>query len=611
MTIKTTFTYDNPAEFTFNADEIVVSGTDARLKRQPTPVNYTETFDADTGFTYDPAEVEFVGGAIQQIDMLPDVIKAHTFESGVNMDTSSIGDRVGSLTNGATISGGSLNATTAGQNWSMGAVGVSELNLQDEFTIRGDVSINSHNPAETRYFFQAYRTGGFGRTNRVELWYFDEDLVFRVYNSLGSAFVVISKTNFVMNPAQTYTFECFFSRSNNLAGIIVDGVLIATGAATISRTNDTDRFIVGAEGVYIPDAKFDSFHFYQVVPNLGSYPQTPLPLTRYTESRIDFPVQAHARDLLDVGVFSSIFTSTPRFLVNGNYWDGGAWVVSDSSFAQATAYSDMVSNLAFYDITAESTLGLSVVFPDLDVSSLVLTTIIDYLESGDFAQLGTVLNNSKLNISVLNSVVADSTLLGADEVRYNVVVNDLPLWFDPVQTSWVASSGVQAETNTLAELNLNAPTLPISLGAAVQFKAFLISDDATTTPILVSLEVQYIFGIVDGCEPVKCVVYGCILDNTGVPIAGAKVSVNGEDYFYTDSMAVAGADKAALIARSAIGYTNAEGEFSLEVVETTTDGTTVDFVIEYKQNGKTIKKTYTGLTIPIEVSKPLGNLVNP
>jgi hypothetical protein len=195
--------------------------------------------------------------------------------------------------------------------------------------------------------------------------------------------------------------------------------------------------------------------------------------------------------------------------------------------------------------------------------------------------------------------VTSDPFAGSDLIRQTLKVASQEKYV-PVAT-WVDANGTYAETNLPSEIDTNKAALDLSAGAFVYPVSYLHSDDGRSTPFLDTITIGFDFDN-PGATPNKCRVYGQVLDNNGEPVEGAEVTVDGEDYYYDD----------ALIARSGQAFTDENGEWEMDVVETATDGTVVNFLTKYTQieNGRLKNKTKPdeNKTVPNQPTAALSGL---
>lgn len=177
-------------------------------------------------------------------------------------------------------------------------------------------------------------------------------------------------------------------------------------------------------------------------------------------------------------------------------------------------------------------------------------------------------------------------------------------WFNTVSSLWEVQSPILPkinQSNTQEEIKANASSFPLTknIGAYIQvFNVMKSSPDGYTTPILDFFLLEFIFRF-KLADIRLCTVYGGVFDNNGRPMSGVKIEVNSKDYFYNNSF----------IAGKGETLTNSDGLWSLTVVETTSDATSVDFKFTYTEDQKLVPKTFKRRIIPIESSKRFVDLL--
>jgi hypothetical protein len=612
MTIKAIIEYNSPVGFDYDPTQINIEAGGAYLRPQPIFGAIFQNFLNDSGFTYDSALLQFTASTVEQISQKPaDATFGASYNSSLN---ASWGD--GILTSIATsgspaITGQKLDLTVPNSNVTYNST---DMYRADQGAIKFKYTPQeSGYPTNTQQWFLAEGPGP--AENRLVLQHDSSGQIrLQHYTSAGASLGDNFFGSWSPTSGQEYELELNYDYTLGEQRLFIDGIQQGTTAIrTGARSNLASSTTFRMGGSVNSNMILDDFLMFSEVKHTANYtPGYAVADNEYTEALLIVPPVPLVQGLIDYTSFlSTSFNGTPRFVFQDQYWNGSAWVPSDNSYAQATSYADAVSNIASLDVFGETEARVSIVFPSAPIKSTIGNYTIERNIAGSFYPESTIVPLTPLTMNVLEGLVETSTKLGADDIRYYVLVNDIAYWYDGITWAAIVGSPTSVTSNSAAEVLDNAGSLPISTGANVKIGVILVSATGSTTPTMQTLEVEYTFGIVEACVPIKCAVYGCILDSIGDPIPGAKITVDGSDYFYTESDLSPGADKVALITRSATTFSNSEGEWSLPVVETVTDGTTVNFTIEYKQNGKVIKKTYTGITVPQQVAVPLGNLVNP
>lgn len=116
--------------------------------------------------------------------------------------------------------------------------------------------------------------------------------------------------------------------------------------------------------------------------------------------------------------------------------------------------------------------------------------------------------------SALSLFAASIVAAGNDAVKFVLLKNDIPYWWNG--TAWAISTGYDM-SNTVAEVLTNIATLFTSDEVAqVKVRAYLHSEDGSTTPALSLISLKYTFAGVQS-NLVRVVLYDWSLDGQGAP----------------------------------------------------------------------------------------------
>lgn len=263
----------------------------------------------------------------------------------------------------------------------------------------------------------------------------------------------------------------------------------------------------------------------------------------------------------------------------------------DNQGANNTAWCDY-DNVQLFD-AHEITANYAFPFPEPTTYVLTEQTLLTQIP---------FLLDEVLDFSIINEILADTQL------KHYLLINLNPFYHDG--SNWVESNGTLAQSNTPAEILANISTLPIvkGVGAYLQVASIFKSDLGYDTAVIESISLKYKFAFKPS-DLSLTLVYGTIVDNSGMPVEGATVRVNSDDKFFDN----------AFVGPTAKAVTNSQGKFSLTVVETETSGTTVDFTVEYKQqvfaNGveftENVVFEYNNRVIPNFPTAEFSSLVTP
>jgi hypothetical protein len=205
-----------------------------------------------------------------------------------------------------------------------------------------------------------------------------------------------------------------------------------------------------------------------------------------------------------------------------------------------------------------------------------------------------IVPKSNVNATQVVSFDATITATGSDEIRFVVLVNNNDFWWDGL--AWSVSSGY-SETNTLAEISANIAILDLGDGQPFNYKAYLHSDDGSTTPELEQVEFEFDFFAVDTDLPSQCFVYGNVYDENNYPIEGVQVKINPTcDVAIYNGIAVSIFDEK-IITTNSLGFWG--------VYLTETDSMDISYRFQFI-DGEKIK--YFKRSVPNEIMKNFSEL---
>jgi hypothetical protein len=203
------------------------------------------------------------------------------------------------------------------------------------------------------------------------------------------------------------------------------------------------------------------------------------------------------------------------------YWNGSAWVTSDGSFAQANTAADFNAHCATLDVDGEQYGQFKLHFNEGNVQQSCSNLVVNLsMNTGYLTTDPTVLVNEFLRSSELISLSETVTKTGSDNIKYVIEVGGQDKWSNGGTVE--NSNGTYAQANTIAEINAVIGDF-LSTRALFRVKAFLRSNDGTTTPELDSLSVTYDLAITL-TEPTIIQIEGFFYDGNA-PLATKKVYV--------------------------------------------------------------------------------------
>ena len=569
----TTVLYTNPANFTFDSNKIEVTGSVAKLKLIDLPnIAADEDFADDTGFTHDPVKTEFSAGVLQQINKAPtDSTLGITYTSILNANWSLNNLALTATLTGAPVINANRIDVRGGGDRSARYENADIGLLANTGTIKLKYTPNySGSPAGNITIWELKDPSSVN--NKIVLFHGATGAIrLTLYSSTGALiFSNYLLYSYVAVSGQEYEFEFSWNASAGSSfRMFIDGVLHGTApAAPYTRTGTATRLYVGAGTTYSSANAYmsDVILFSTIQHTVGYVSGYTLEETKYLADNVDIPTI--------------------------NYTGIGAIQSLDSVIKTGTNVPAHTPSLGANTVDIQLNFAASNTKQDITQLDLEYTGQIYPTDNP------TITINSPFFMTELSSMDAVENKAGLDELKH--VMKFQGLFYYMVGDVVTPSNGTYAQSNILAEIQAVLAVAPIDINpdSSVQLVTFLHSDDGSTTPDLTSVTLGYDFLVVIGAVD-KCVVYGSVYDNSGNPVAGAKITIDSDDFFYDD----------ALIALSSIGYTNSAGVFDIKVVETVTDAKTVNVTIEYTQEGKKKKTKYTGITIPNQATVALGSII--
>lgn len=528
MTTTKTYTFDTPSDYTYDENLIEVSGGSVKLILQDNPGQVmTETFTADTGFTYDSSKAEFTGSVLQQKYQAPDNAIA-----GTNFDTKDFnwGDSslIGTLGGTASVSGNELlmpddNDSISYTNIVFGNQGAIKLKFTPDFSnpIGQDHSGYLFGNSVGHISLQIKDTGG---------------LIITIKNDAnGNAGTFTTSPLSWVNGVQK-ELELNWNISGSFINVYEDGILLKE-ETTLSgvRSDIAANIYFGTRngGTLGVSGSFADIIIYDTEQHTGANytPGYTVPPISFAETYIQSPEQDFGGSL--DGVLQSV--STWSVVTNGDvkftfntaggvpYWyDGNSWVVSDTSYTQSNTAADMITNLPTYSFPSgvrEYKYGIT--FPD---DNLVQNNIdnLNFVYSDQIYPTSNpvIRPNNTFNSSELIQFQGMDTVTGSDLIKYIVYTNGQDRYV--TGGSAANSDGTYAQSSTDTEIFSDISNVVVSRGA-VYPRIFIHSEDGQTTPELNTLVISYDASPVDP-DLTLCSFDMLIYDHDG-PVSNETVQI--------------------------------------------------------------------------------------
>lgn len=528
MSTTSIVNYTNPANFTFDAAKIEVNGAHAQLiAAEPLPAQiFTEDFDSDTGFTYNASVTAISAGQLSQIDQRPpNALSYVNYSSGFNLNWGN-GTLSATPTGSPVLTGGKLDLT-AGSGTYMSYDAVNNAQIGNVGTVRFKYTPNyTGSPANNQAIWQI--SEGATLPNRLFIRHDTSgNILIRAEDSTGA---VIFSTNLgIFSPvaAQEYEFELNLDVTTGGTRFFIDGVQLgSTLGATDTRTATQTVMRLGADytgGANNPNFLIDQIMIFSTVQHTANYTPASYDVpTVYVEDVIIVPnfVYGGLGNLQSFDNFSAASSGSPRFTLNGNWWNGSSVAASNGTYAEANDAATLATNLPQFNPTATSTLRI---FTFSSNTQIAITNVdLTYTGSQYWTDNPSIITNGAFGMEELFSFSSAVVTFSVNAVKFILVRNTIPFWWNGV--AWVISNNTYTQSNTAEEINANAATFDLAAGHQIQIQAFLHSADGSSTPFLQMITLVYDFYAPFSPAP-TCLVYGFVTNLSGQPVKNAKVRV--------------------------------------------------------------------------------------
>lgn len=558
MSSTQTYPYTSGANYTFDSSKIEVTGGVAKLKLQDnTGQTFTEDFANDTGFTYDSG-LTTISGTLSQDDQLPaDGVLFATWD--VDEDaTWGDGTLTGTLSGTATISSGQLVCTTgAGEALSYSADNFGASSSQTGCIRTSFIPNYTGSPSATSQVFAIFKTAS--QNNQIFIEHQSGGtLRARVWDSTGS---LIANQNFgTWSPTsgQAYELEYNYDYTGGAQRLFIDGTQFGQtfGSTGTRDATDLNTIRIGGDSslTLFADGTFNNFLLFSAVQHTGNYtaPTAEPTSNRYLTDTVTLPSFSYSGtgSLQTFTAFSVTDTGSPRYILNGSYWNGSAWVASDDSYSQANSEADVNTNIG--SLTASDSLVVKVVTPTGGTQATADDVSVTYTGQIYPTDTPTIEATTQFGSSALATFAETTTTPGSDAVQYVLVVDDQDRYWDGA--AWADSNGTYAQSNPATTINTNAATA-ISSRSEMNVKAFLSSDDGSTTPELDLVSITHTSEQLDPTAPSSVTVQGYVYDANG-PVASLAIKARPLTNGYWNS------DVFQVYKYETIATTDSEGYFS-------------------------------------------------
>lgn len=554
--ITTMYNYTSGTSFLYDSTKIGFDSNGAHLLLGANP---GQTFVPDiSAATYDNTLLEYVGGVLRQKDQRPaNATYYAAWTSALNANWSGVGN--GSLTvtpfNGAAISSGVLNLTGSTNKYIL----FDPINNADaleqgsfEFKVTPNYT-GSPSAIQTLFYISQSQVS---LVNLISVFHFtDGNLYLQICDHTGSTALTIDAA-WSPTSGTSYTILVQYN-SSGASTIFINGSQLVTASIAFGRSGPVAYGAIGTSaGLGNSNFSISNLSVYSTVVT----PTTPiLAQTVYSYAVAVLPLFTYSGlgSVQSYTAFSGTDSGSPHYTLSGNYWDGMTWVISDESFTQSNDKATINANIAVFPNS--NTLRVRGIYqaqnsPQQNIGAMTVTY------SGQIYVMSdpTIAPNIPLTMDSLNTFVDSVIHPGSTSITYFILIGSVKYWWNG--SAWAVSDGSVSQSNGSSVIQANSSTLPISLGAFVTPYAILHTPDGMTTPELTSLTLTYEYFGPNPGGPNLCTVYGYIIDENGISVSGATITVTNPLSFINQGVVVAQGLRTT--------KTNSVGYFTIDLVET-------------------------------------------
>lgn len=546
--ITANYPFDNSANYTFNSDDLEVTGGLAQLVNVLDPLTFTEDFASNTGFTYNSSNTEFSGGQVQQIDQTPaNSVLGATYTSSINASWHKTGSTTGTANGTPAIVSNRLDCSSAspvlkGVYYGITHDGQAAIKVKYTPDYSGAPGSNINiigiqEPSVTN--------------NRILLFHSPSGDNFRIYlsDSAGTAIysaVTIGGSGIGLVSGTTYEIELNWDNVAGTVRVFRDGALHGTlTPGAWSFTANAARLYAGAmpSAYDVADAFYEDLVFFSTVQHTSAYtPGYSLTETIYLNDAITLPQFVHSGtgNILELTDFSTTESGAPLYQIkvdsnNFQYWTGAAWSDSDGTYAQSSTAANINTNLATLpNIYESSIITVKIRTTDTNTQGSVSDLSIDYTGGYDYSTTAvTIQPSASLNANSLQGFSASGTIPSGDNIQHIIIADGQAKYVS--SGTWINSNGTISEANDAD--TIDAVATGLSIANTVTFRSLLVSGDGTTTPQLHDVSLSYNFDAPEITVD-TITVFGYVFNPDGEVDTDATVSASVPVLSFTDNVQI-------------------------------------------------------------------------
>ncbi len=507
------YPFDDENNYNFDDTKLEFDSGVCQVKKIDNPnQEFRQDFDNDTGFTYDSDKIYFDSGMVKQKNQRKaNCTCGATWTNSVNLSFGE-GAFTPTYNNGAVITNNKLDLTggktirfNADKNADSQQIGAVRIKITPNY---------SGTPSSTAYFLKIAKSTS-SNANIVTLYHYTNGCLYFMIKDYAAA--TLFQTNLgTWSPTagQTYRFLIVWDIDSGNSKVYIDGVQFGN---TYSQTGVRDSNISLLE--FSGDFYAEDLEIFTVNPGASDYS---VPEADYVESVVTLPdfVYSGAGTIQSLDSFYSADFDDIHYTIEGKYWNGSNWVVSDNSYSQSNSYSVINNNINSLYIKGKDKISVKAIFPNSNDQGMINYMTIGYTGQHYPIEELSIYPKTSFRTDRINSLELTAT----SNVRIIVLKDSVKYYYDTVNSTWKTSDGSYSQANDISELT-NDDVLNQLIEKNTEFKwELVLNSDGNTLVGVDNFKIDYSFA---GDLPTinKTVIYGFYYEK-GQPVENATIKVH-------------------------------------------------------------------------------------
>ena len=344
----------------------------------------------------------------------------------------------------------------------------------------------------------------------------------------GATIFQSSLGNWYPIAGNSYEFEINYDLTNGATRVFIDGVQKGnTLSNTGVRSSNIRLLRIGKatnknDTTWSANFKIDNLLVFSSPQHTSDYtPGYTVPEADYIESVITLPdfVYSGVGTIQSLDSFYSADFDDIHYTIEGKYYDGNSWVVSDNSYSQSNSYSVINDNINFLNVIGKDKISVKAIFPNSNDQGMINYITIGYTGQHYFVGETSITPTSSFRTDRIDSI----KLISTSNIRIILLKNSVKYYYDSATSSWKQSNGTYIQANDISDLVDDVLNKLIEKN--VDFKWEIIFNSNGNDIIGVdNLEISYSFaGPLPSLRETR--IYGFYYD-AGTPKKNVKITVS-------------------------------------------------------------------------------------